>query len=133
MGRFVFILLFVISSLSAQMDGLKIAKDLPTAIKQAKEQKKNILLFIYGDFCPYCEKMKKTTLSSKTVIKYLNRNNIFVMENQNSQNLKDSRFKTDLVPMTYILAYENGEVLQEFPGYKSPKMLLGLLSDCVAQ
>jgi thioredoxin-related protein len=125
-------LLFVSTSLFAVMDGLIKVKDYPSGLQQAKEQSKNIILFVYSDFCPYCDKMKSKTLSNKSVIRRINDKDIFIMENQNSPTLP-AKFKKGFVPMTYIISYEDGEILQELAGYQSAVTLKNLLSDCVAE
>jgi thioredoxin-related protein len=128
----VLLLIMLSTSLFGAMEGLHIVKDLPTAMKEGKEKSKNILLFIYSDFCPYCDRMKQETFSDKVLVKYINRNNIFVMENQNSKNLS-KKFSTDFMPITYIISYEDGEILQELPGYKSANFLKNILNDCVVE
>ena len=40
----------------------------------AKEHNQKILIFFYKEHCPYCEKMKKETLTDITVINTINRN-----------------------------------------------------------
>lgn len=40
----------------------------------AKKYNENILIFFYKKNCPYCDKMKKETLSDPTVIDIINRN-----------------------------------------------------------
>ena len=47
---------------------------LEKAKKYAKKYDKNILVFFYKKECPYCEEMKKETLSDQTVIDLININ-----------------------------------------------------------
>ena len=52
---------------------------LEKAKKYAKKYDKNILVFFYKKECPYCEEMKKETLSDQSVIDLIN-NNFFAVK-----------------------------------------------------
>ncbi len=124
-------LLLSFSFLFSQMEGLNTQKDLPSAMKLAKKEQKNVLLFIYSEHCWYCNKMKKNTFSDKKVINLINKNFIFVMEKQDSKNLINTKFKTNFVPMTYIIDYENGESMLELPGHKDIKAFIQIIPDYI--
>lgn len=126
------VVLFILSFslLFGQMEGLKIQKDLPTALKLAKKEQKDILLFIYSNHCWYCNKMKKNTFSNKKVIEMINENFIFVMEEDYSKNLSN-KYKTDFVPITYIIGYEDNDVLLELPGHKDIKTFIQIIPDYI--
>ncbi|MDB0027464.1 thioredoxin family protein [Flavobacteriales bacterium] len=72
------LLVFVYSSLFSFSQGaVKTEIDwipLEKAKKYAKKYDKNILVFFYKKECPYCEEMKKETLSDQTVIDLININ-----------------------------------------------------------
>jgi thioredoxin-related protein len=118
------------SALFAQMEGLKISPSYESAVKEAKINKKNIMLFIYATHCPWCKKMKKTTLSDENVIKYINRKYIFVMANQDTDKLEE-RFVKGFVPMIYILDHETDEIVYEVQGFKRSETLISTLDDCI--
>ena len=47
---------------------------LEKAKKYAKKYDKNIFVYFYKEHCPYCEEMKKETLSDITVVNLINNN-----------------------------------------------------------
>jgi thioredoxin-related protein len=53
-----------------QIDWIPLEK----AKEYSKKYNKNILIFFYKDHCPYCEEMKKETLSDITIINLINNN-----------------------------------------------------------
>ncbi|MBD3841265.1 MAG: thioredoxin family protein [Campylobacterales bacterium] len=128
--KFVFLLIFSTIVLGASLAGINIQKDFPTASKISKETKKRLMLFVYSDFCPYCDKMKRKTFTDADVKKFINDNYVFVMEKQGSATLP-AQFDSDTVPMTYVLSFKTGEVLNEIPGYKTKEMFLQLTKECV--
>ena len=46
---------------------------------------KNVVIFIYTDWCKYCHKMKATTLKNQEVINYINQNFYFCPLNAESE------------------------------------------------
>ena len=112
------------------MEGLKIAPDYETALKLAKEKKKNVMMFIYSTHCPWCKKMKKTTFSNKDVIKYINRKYVFFMANQDTDHL-EKRFVKEYVPTIYILSFHDNEIIYELQGFKNSETLIAMLDDCI--
>ena len=59
-----------------------------------KKQKRNIVVFIYTDWCQYCQVMKSATLGNDQVIKKLNEQFYFV--SLNGEEKKDIRFNNHL-------------------------------------
>ncbi|MEA3554388.1 MAG: thioredoxin family protein [Campylobacterota bacterium] len=51
-------------------DELNKFTNLDLAIKEAKVEKKDILIIFHGKQCHYCDKMKKNTLTDNEVIKF---------------------------------------------------------------
>lgn len=124
------ILVFLLMSSVYGGSSLKMAKDFPTAIELGKKQKKQVMLFIYSSFCPYCDRMKQRTLKHPKVVEYINTKYIFVMEHQDSVTLPE-RFESDYVPITYIVSYKSKDTLNEIPGYKKPEQFMEMLDDCI--
>ncbi len=103
------------------------------ALKLAKEQEKNLLVFIYSDYCYYCNKMEKYTLEDKEVKKYLEERFIIIKINQNDTQLLRDDLETGFVPITYILDYEDGEILLELPGRKDKKTFMSIVKDTLLE
>ena len=73
-----FLLVFVCSSFFSFSQGATKTEidwiTLEKAKQYAEKYNKNILLFFYKEHCPYCDKMKKETLSDNTVVNLINNN-----------------------------------------------------------
>ena len=77
MKRIVILLLFISPFIAFSQGAVKTEINwisLEKAKKYAKKYDKNILVFFYKKDCPYCEEMKKETLSDQSVIDLINNN-----------------------------------------------------------
>jgi len=125
----VLVSLFLLASvIFAQMDGLNITEEYDKAITMAKEQNKDVLLFVYSTYCPYCEKMKKTTLSDKKVIDYINKKYIFTMLNLEIDDIPQ-KFKPRFTPTTFVVDPKDQQSIYELYGYKSSEQLFKELEE----
>ena len=59
-----------------------------------KTEKRNLVVFIYTDWCRYCHSMKNTTFKDDPIIKILNEN--FWFSELNGEEKKDIRFRDHL-------------------------------------
>jgi len=98
------------------------------AVIKAKKEKKKVLMFIYSDFCPWCEKMKKTTLKDDEAIEFINSRYIFVKVNKESSHYPQ-KLKPDIIPTTYLLDPNTQENLYTLHGYKPTEHLINELWD----
>lgn len=103
------------------------------ALKEAKKQEKNLLVYIYSEYCYFCNKMEKYTLEDKEVKKYLKEKFIIIKIKQNDTHLLKKNLKTDFVPITYILDYEDGEILLELPGRKDKETFISIIKDTLLE
>ena len=69
------ILVFSQGEVKTQINWIPLEK----AKKYSKKYNKNIFVYFYKEHCPYCETMKKETLSDPAVIKMIN-NNFFAVK-----------------------------------------------------
>ena len=114
----IFILLTLTTILNASM--LKYASSYEEAIALGKKENKNILLYTYSEYCPWCTKMQKTTFKNEKVINYINKNYILAKVDINNDTFP-LRFKPNGVPTTYIINSITENKLISMRGYKSPK------------
>ncbi len=99
---------------------LKDVESYEEALQIAKKQNKKVLMFMYSDYCPWCEKMKKTTLSDTKVIDYINSKYIFLKMDKDMGEYPQ-KLKPRFIPTTYVIDPKTKETVQEIYGYKSPK------------
>lgn len=100
---------------------------LDSALLSAKESGKKVLIDVYAEWCPYCEKMHTEVYTETDVIKAVNEHFYLVKINIESQNevnflgnrMTESDFakmlKSSSLPSTYFMN-SSGELLGMQPG-----------------
>lgn len=73
-------------SLFAQVNDVDVY-ELDEAIELAQSNHKKVLINVYADWCPYCERMHKNTYTDEAVISAIDENFYLVMINIESENL----------------------------------------------
>ena len=106
MKLFIFILFFVSSLYAIELDW---EHNYNNALKQAKQQNKDVYLFVGADVCRFCDKFKNETLSDKDVIKTLKKDYILLYMSRDKHKIPD-KFEKFGVPRHYFLT-ENGKVI----------------------
>ena len=119
---FTLLLFFILVNIANATD-IKYASSYEEAVVQAKEQNKKLMLFMHSDYCPWCKKMKRTTLKNKEVVDDINKNYIFVQLDIDFDDFP-SKFKPNGVPTTYVIDPIKEEKMFTMRGYKSAKSFL---------
>lgn len=126
MSKHLLLFFLVIQMLFAQE--LSILTSYDKAIQKAKQENKRVLLFIYSDYCPWCDKMKVRTLSNKEVIKFISEDFIFVSINRESK-AYPKEFTPRFIPTTYLIEPHTQEEVYALYGYKTATEFLYELHD----
>jgi thioredoxin-related protein len=97
----------------------------------SKQEGKKMFIHFYADWCAYCKKMDKETLSNSAVIDSLNQNFIPVLVNSDLVNSgKDrelvNKFYVRGLPSSWFVS-ETGEKISNLPGFVSAEKLLNAL------
>lgn len=124
----VFAFIFAMFMTAPAMAGVN-WKSYDSALSKAKNEGKLIYLYFYTDWCKYCKKMDKETLSDPKVAKYLNRTFIPVRINpdKNKKNKEiASKFGVRGFPANGF-AKDGTRPLTILPGYIPPEKLLDVL------
>ncbi|MEY3001898.1 MAG: hypothetical protein RLZZ428_273 [Pseudomonadota bacterium] len=96
---------------------LEWVKDIPTAFALAKQDHKMVMVYVEGETCRWCKKMKHRTLEDSLVEKEL-ANLIVVKVFQEDSEAMASLPKVDGVPTTFFMNEEK-KVFGEVLGYSS--------------
>ena len=116
--------IFIISSCSANPLWIN---DYNKALQLAKEQRKDIYLFIGADSCVYCDRYKKNTLSKRNVIKTLQEDYILLYLSRD-QHFIPEKFCSSGVPKHYFLT-KDGKIIFDTFGMPEPAGLFLILDE----
>lgn len=104
----------------------------PEIFQKAKQEKKIILLHLSADWCPYCQKMKKTTWQDQRIIDTINIHFIPVKIQDETDPQLAKKFRSYGRPAT-IFYDENQTELIRKTGFIKPQWmhwtLLGVVQD----
>ncbi len=128
MKKFLLSVLFI-SSLSASE--INWINDYDDALEKAKQENKDIYVFIGADECRFCVLFKKKALSKKSVIERLNKEYIPVYLSRD-QHIIPSNFATQGVPRHYFVS-SDGKVFHEDRGSREESGFLSILDEAELQ
>jgi thioredoxin-related protein len=92
----------------------------------AKQEGKKVFIHFYADWCAYCKKMEKETLTNLSVIDSLNNDFIPVLVNSDKERDLARDFYIRGLPSTWFVS-ETGEKISSLPGFITAEMLLNAL------
>ncbi|WP_309497723.1 thioredoxin family protein [Sulfurovum sp.] len=113
--------------LSSTVFSLEWVKDIDTAFTLAKKEHKNVMVFVEGENCRWCKKMKGRTLSDESVEKRLEK---FVVVKVMREDPKSMAVLPDIkgVPTTFFMN-ENKKVLESAIGYWNVEDFIAYIND----
>jgi len=114
MRKLLAVLLLLTFSLSADIDW---QKDVATAFELAKKEHKNVMVFVEGEHCRWCKKMKHRTLSDESIEKRLKSYVSVRVMQENEDAVKDLP-AIEGVPTIFFMTADK-KVLQPVVGYYS--------------
>ncbi|WP_419770251.1 MAG: thioredoxin family protein [Candidatus Marinarcus sp.] len=126
MQKIFFLLLALYSLLLSE--NLNQASTYEDAIQQAQAEHKMVLLFLYSNNCPWCKKMKETTLHDAKAIAFINKHYIFLSLNKDTKEYPKAFFPR-FIPTTYSINPQTQEEIYALYGYKTSEQLINELSD----
>ena len=91
-----------------------------------KSKGKKVFLYFWSNWCTFCKKMERETLTKTPIVSYLNDHFISVKVDSVRERKKASLYAVEGVPTTWFLT-ENGEKIVTLPGYISPDIFLPVL------
>ncbi|WP_373034517.1 thioredoxin family protein [Sulfurimonas sp.] len=117
-----FILLTFSFIFSAQIDEfaseVNYSRDYTSALKIAKEQNKLLMLVVVGDYCPWCKKFERKTLSSSLVQGQTKKDFIPIIIDKNRDKGKyPSEFYSRQIPTVFFINPKTQKHIFESLGY----------------
>lgn len=112
---------------SSTLFSLEWAKDINTAFAMAKKEQKNIMVFVEGEQCRWCKKMKGRTLSDELVEKRLEK---FVVVKVMREDPAVMAVIPEVqgVPTTFFMD-KNKKVLETILGYVNSEDFISYIND----
>jgi len=95
-------------------------------ISLSKKQGKKVFLYFWADWCRYCEKMEKESLSKKEVAEILNEKYISIKINSDAEQRLATQYFVRGLPTIWFLS-ETGEKITNLPGYVAPDLFVPIL------
>ena len=113
--------------LSSTVFSLEWVKDINTAFSMAKKEHKNVMVFVEGEHCRWCKKMKGRTLSDESVEKRLEK---FVVVKVMREDPVAMAILPQIkgVPTTFFMN-ENKKVLESAIGYWNVEDFIAYIND----
>jgi thioredoxin-related protein len=93
------------------------AKNYQTALSDAKNSKKLVLMVVDRQGCPYCELLKEDVIESDSVAKYINKNFIPLLVTQNDGTYPEDKFIVHGTPTTYFITDKGEMHMSPIVGY----------------
>jgi len=113
--------------LSSTLFSLEWVKDIDTAVTVAKKEHKNIMVFVEGENCRWCKKMKHRTLSDETVEKRLEKY-VIVKVMREDGNAMSVLPAIQGVPTIFFMKHDKA-VIEEIIGYFNVEDFLSYIDD----
>ena len=101
--------------------------DYKVALQKAKKAHKFVFFVMVTNYCPWCRKYEKRTLSDPSINAEIQNRFIPLILNREKGQFPD-QFKTPIVPVTYIVNHKDESIVKKEMGYKGKKDLLEILN-----
>lgn len=89
-----------------------------TALQKAKTEKKDIMILMVSNFCPWCQKLEKVVLSKKKINTQVHKKYIpLILSKDESKYPK--QFETPMVPTVYFVDYKKEQIKSKVIGYNN--------------
>ena len=125
----VFTILFLLSvCLSADIVW---QKDIPAALQLAQKEHKPVMVFVEGETCRWCKKMKHRTLSDESVDKRLQNYIAVKVFRENKEDIKDLP-EIQGVPTIFFMTAQK-KILESVIGYYTVEDFISYINDVEKQ
>jgi len=126
MKKIVVMLLLVLSLFGANVDEFAkevgFERDYKTALTKAKDEKKLLMMVLGADYCPWCRKFERNTLSSKLILPRIKKEFVvLVVDKKFDVESFPKDFQTQLTPRVFFIDPKTQKSLHETTGYIKKK------------
>lgn len=91
------------------------------AIMTAKKQNKIVMLVVVGDYCPWCKKFERKTLTDSAVMAKANESFVgIIIDKYKDKGKYPQEFSAPLIPAVFFINPKDGQSVQETVAYMKP-------------
>lgn len=105
-----FLLVFLLFACPAPADTVS------DGLKKAKAQEKDVVIYIYSQYCPYCDAMDRNVLNDSDVSASLKKDFVYIRADIDKRPDLARKYRIMGYPTT-ILAESTGRIIVKIPGY----------------
>ena len=134
MKKLLTILLLTLTLFGAKVDEfateMGFERDYKTALAKAKKENKPLMMVLGADYCPWCRKFERKTLSSKLIKPKLDKEVItLVVDKKFDIKSFPKEFQTQLTPRVFFIDPNTGKSFYQTVGYVKKKKYLTELQE----
>jgi thioredoxin-related protein len=97
-----------------------------TALQKATKEHKNLMILVISDYCPWCERFEKKTLSDKNIDKRIKSKFTPLILNKEEKNMP-KYLNAPMVPALFFVDSKTQKVYQSNLGFLEKNELIELL------
>jgi len=86
------------------------------ALEKAQKEKKDIMILMVSNFCPWCQKLEKVVLSKEKINNQIHKKYIPLILNKDESKYP-KKFETPMVPTVYFVDYKTEQITSKVIGY----------------
>ncbi len=129
-----FLLFFSLSIFADNIDNyakeMNFQRDYKTALAKAKKENKMLVMILSSDYCPWCRKFERKTLSSSLVKSRLDKRVItLLVDKKYDAHLFPKKFKTTLTPLVFFINPKDESILSQHAGYVKKREFVSILDN----
>lgn len=105
-------------------------RDYKTALEKAKKGNKPLMMVLGADYCPWCRKFERKTLSSEEIRSYIDKEVItLVVDKKFDVETFPKEFRTSMTPRVFFIDPKTGKDFYQTAGYIKKKDYLEKLKE----
>jgi thioredoxin-related protein len=113
-------------AISLMAQDMQVYYNYDKAIDVAAKEKKDVVMILKTQYCPWCKKLVNETLADKNVASYVEKNYIVAIIDRDKDEFP-AYFNSKIVPVTYIVDPLTSKESEMIIGYVTPERFLKVL------
>jgi len=97
------------------------------ALEKAQKEKKDIMILMVSNFCPWCQKLEKVVLSKAKINNQIHKKYIPLILNKDERNYP-KKFETPMVPTVYFVDYKTEKIIKRVVGYNNRLDMINIIN-----